>query len=108
MIEDSISRRTNLSELVYSEKESDSDERVMQKRILSLSLISQITLGRLPNLCESISSSVNWNHTIFLAGMKMKYVIVLTDDIKMVSWCGVLTLCLPCSLKAQYLGTYFR
>lgn len=36
MIEDSINRFIELSELEYSEKELDSDERVMENRILSL------------------------------------------------------------------------
>lgn len=52
MIEDSISRCTKLSELEYFEKESDSDERVIQNRILFLLLISQITSGKfLTSLC---------------------------------------------------------
>lgn len=84
--------------------ELDSGERAKQKRILSSSLISQITLGKLPNLYEALSSSKNWNPIIsFLAGMKIKHTKILNAgrDVR---------LFLSASLGSQQvsgLGTFF-
>ena len=49
MIVDSVRRFIKLSEPEYSEKELDCDKSMMQNEILNSSIVSQITLGKLPN-----------------------------------------------------------
>ena len=92
------------SELEYSEMELDSGERAKQKRILSSSVISQITLGKLPNLYEPLSPSKNWNPIIsFLAGMKIKHTKFLNAGIDIRLFLSASL----CSQQASCLGTFF-
>lgn len=49
MIVDSMRRFIKLSEPEYSVKELDCNKMVMQNKILSSSIVSQITSGKLPN-----------------------------------------------------------